>query len=168
MTVFHYLPLLTDPITWKLEHTTTIIAPSAYLFIFIHSFLSFQLLGHLLIVAKNVATQESLTEGYRVGKRPALVANKNPPAVNFVHTEFTSFCPLQWLMMENTVLSQFTTFMSTCWEEDRWHGLLDNSDPVNMSALMCNPFEHMMNIINPEVKYLNPLSWTKSSHVDLD
>lgn len=32
------------------------------------SFFMFQLLGHLLIVAKNVAKQESLTEGYRVGK----------------------------------------------------------------------------------------------------
>lgn len=31
-------------------------------------FFMFQLLGHLLIVAKNVAKQESLTEGYRVGK----------------------------------------------------------------------------------------------------
>lgn len=108
-------------------------------------FLSFQLLGHLLIVAKNVAAQESLNEGYRVGKKPTFVANNNPPAVNFVHTEFTSFCPLQWLMMENTVLSQFTTFMSTCWEDDSWHGLLDNSDAANMSALMCFPFEHMMN-----------------------
>lgn len=27
-----------------------------------------QLLGHLLVVAKNVAKQESLSEGYRVGK----------------------------------------------------------------------------------------------------
>ena len=31
-------------------------------------FLNFQLLGHLLVVAKNVAKQESLSEGYRVGK----------------------------------------------------------------------------------------------------
>lgn len=63
--------------------------------LFIHSRLSFQLLGHLLIVAKNVAEQESLNEGYRVGKRPTLVADKNPPADNFVHNEFMSFCPLQ-------------------------------------------------------------------------
>lgn len=31
-------------------------------------FFNFQLLGHLLVVAKNVAKQESLSEGYRVGK----------------------------------------------------------------------------------------------------
>ena len=30
--------------------------------------ITFQLLGHLLIVAKTVAKQESLTEGYRVGR----------------------------------------------------------------------------------------------------
>lgn len=29
---------------------------------------TFQLLGHLLVVAKNVAKEESLSEGYRVGK----------------------------------------------------------------------------------------------------
>lgn len=89
----------------------------------------FQLLGHLLIVAKNVAKQESLTDGYRVGKIPHLLVIRNLLRVNYKTLHYR-FCPLQWLMMEGTVLSQFTIFMCTCWEEDKWCGHQDNSVPV--------------------------------------
>lgn len=44
----------------------------------------FQLLGHLLIVAKNIAKQESLTEGYRVGKFLHLVDNRYKPVVIYM------------------------------------------------------------------------------------
>lgn len=37
-----------------------------------------------MIVAKNVAKQESLNEGYRVGKMLHLVDNRNEPIVNYV------------------------------------------------------------------------------------
>lgn len=57
-----------DP-TWVLCHKISSMSSHIQNFTTISSFLSnFQLLGHLLVVAKNVAKQESLNEGYRVGK----------------------------------------------------------------------------------------------------
>jgi hypothetical protein len=36
--------------------------------LYIHLFYLFQLLGHLLLIAKKVAEKEKLSNGYRIGK----------------------------------------------------------------------------------------------------
>ena len=61
--------------------------------------LNLQLLGHLLVVAKNVAKQESLNEGYRVGKslnhHIELYMLKYQLFIYSCFNIWVCFCPLQ-------------------------------------------------------------------------
>lgn len=59
----------------------------------------FQLLGHLLIVAKNIAKQESLTEGYRVGKFLHLDNNRYKPMVIYMKLPWVCLLAQSFLTM---------------------------------------------------------------------
>lgn len=62
------------------------------------SFSDFQLLGHLLVVAKNVAKQESLNEGYRVGELLGLIVMGLNGLFVYLYTEL-------WVFLSSAVIN---------------------------------------------------------------
>lgn len=63
-----------------------------------------------MIVAKNVAKQESLNEGYRVGKMLHLVGNRNEPIVKYMEIQAVY------------LLAHMTMFLSSAVINDGKHG----------------------------------------------